>query len=285
MKQLKIDIPRGLISKLDDRLLDVGALAVDIAPPDEADTAGVSVTVYLESSALEAVLACLGKQLKPLPTAEQQRVVRDIVVVDVDDSWQSRWSDGLEPVMLVPGLVLVPDGVIYEVRRGERVMVLEKCLVFGFGEHPTTRMISGWLAPRAAHKTVLDVGCGSGVLAFVAAHHMATSAVGIDIDPLSVASATRNAERNGWQGTCTFESTPIDRVSKRFDVVVANVDSLTLERLSGQIAGTLAPNGAIAVTGVLEEQAQAVIDSFVAYDVRLRVCECSDGWVLLTNNG
>jgi ribosomal protein L11 methyltransferase len=284
MKLLKTQIPRALVPKLDDRLLDVGALAVDIAPPDDAHPEWADAKVYLEATALDAVKACLRKRLKSLPASEQRRVFDNLIVVDVDDSWLSQWSEGLEPVELVPGLVLVPEGVNYEPQAAERVMVLEKSLVFGFGEHPTTCMISAWLATRAAHQSILDVGCGSGVLAFVAAHHNARSVLGIDIDPLSILAAQRNAVRNGWQNTCTFESTPVEAISNAFDVVVANVDALTLARLSGPIVRALAANGAIAVTGVLEEQAQAVTDAFVAYDVHLRVRERGGDWVLLTND-
>lgn len=283
MKQLTIGIPRKLVTQLDDRLLEAGALAVNMTPPQDAQPDDVFLTIYVEARALDAVKACLNKQLRALRSSEREAIMRRGIVAEVDDSWQSRWSEGLEPVSLVPGLVLVPEGVPYEPRAGERLMVLEKSLVFGFGEHPTTLMMSAWLAPRAPHKTVLDVGCGSGVLAFVAAHHHARSVMGIDIDSLSVAAATRNAQRNGWLDVCRFEGTPVEAVVQQFEVVVANVDALTLERLSKAIARTLAVGGALALTGVLEEQAQAVADAFDTHGVRLHVCDRSDGWVLLTS--
>ncbi len=284
MKQLVARIPRVLVSKLDDRLLEVGALAVDVAPADDAQPEWATLTIYFEASEQAAVRTCLRKRLASLPTSEQQRIVRGFVIEEVDESWQTRWSDGLEPVELVSGLVLVPEGADYEPRSSERVMVLEKSLVFGFGEHPTTLMIAAWLAQRCRNKTVLDVGSGSGVLAFVAAHHGAASVRGIDIDPLSVVAATRNAERNAWQTTCTFDETPVEAIEERFELVLANVDALTLERLAFALARAMAPGAALALTGVLEEQAQAVRDAFVAYHVDLRVCERRDGWVLLTTD-
>lgn len=285
MKRCTGRIPRTLMAKLDDRLMDAGALAVDVAPFDESEPDWAQLTVYLQTNALGAVRTCLRQQLKALPKREREHVMAGFVATDVDESWQTQWAEGLEPVVLVPGLVLVPEGVAYEPRVGERTMVLEKSLVFGFGEHPTTRMIAEWLASRSDGQVVLDVGCGSGVLAFVAAHHAARAVLGIDIDPLSVDAATRNAQRNGWGHVCAFEQTPIEAVGRRFDVVVANVDALTLERLSRSIALTLAANGALALTGVLAEQAQAVIGAFVACDVHLRVSARSDDWVLLTNDG
>jgi ribosomal protein L11 methyltransferase len=285
MKQIRCQIPQTLASRFDDRLLEAGALAVDMAPPDEQAPQWVRVTIFLEPYAVEAVQACLRKLLRPLPRSEQQRLERESMLSEVDDTWQSRWAEGLEPVHLVPGLVLVPEGANYEARVGERLMLLEKSLVFGFGEHPTTRMIAAWLANRARDKSVLDVGAGSGVLAFVAAHHGAKSVLGLDIDPLSVEAATRNARRNGWHAVCQFEATPVEVLAERVDVVVANIDALTLERLAPAIASRLHAGGVIAVTGVLEEQCAAVCDAFVAYDVSLRVCErTEDGWVLLTND-
>lgn len=283
MKRLIGRLPRKMTGAMDERLMEAGALAVDVAPFDEADPDWTRITVYLQANALNDLSSCLRHQLKSLPKREREHIMAGFVVTDVDDSWQSQWSEGLEPVGLVPGLVLVPDGVAYEPKAGERLMVLEKSLVFGFGEHPTTLMIARWLASRSNGQAVLDVGCGSGVLAFVAAHHAARLVLGIDIDPMSVEAATRNAERNGFDQVCTFEPTPIEMVGQRFDVVVANVDALTLERLSGPICQTLAENGALALTGVLAEQAEAVIGAFVAWDVHLRVSERNDDWVLLTN--
>lgn len=285
LQRLTARLPRVYCANIDDRLLEAGALAVDLAPPNDEQQQWVSLTVYLDATVLAAVRGCLRKSLGALPKDEQRRITREFVVSDVDDAWQTQWSEGLEPVVLVPGLVLVPEGTTYEPQANERTMMLEKGLVFGFGEHATTRMIAAWLATKVRSETVLDVGCGTGVLAFVAAHHGAALATGIDIDAASVASARRNALRNGWQSVCTFEELPLEELDGQFGVVVANVDALTIERLCGAIAAKLAPTGALALTGILEEQSEAVRAAFVAYGVHLRVCERSEGWVLLTTDG
>src|SRR5690606_2514021 len=130
---------------------------------------------------------------------------------------------------------------------------------------------------------VIDVGAGTGVLSFVAAFAGAKSVFGIDIDIPSVESAQRNAVNNGWQELCTFCSEGLDAVREQFEIVLANIDAKTLTLLAGELVRVLGPNGRIALTGVLVEQAATVREAFGKAGLLVEVCVERDGWVLLTN--
>lgn len=282
MKRLAVLIPVKLARSLADQVSDAGIAAIDTSEAEEAGK--VWLSVYCEDADVEVLLA----RCQPIATALARRLgvspLPQFEVRDVPDDWQTRWTLSLEPARLVPNLVLIAEGVDYRAEPGERVLRLEAGLFFGFGEHATTQMMSRWLADHCEGKTVVDVGCGTGVLSFVAAHVGASRVFGVDIDRPSVESAQRNAAYNGFGELCTFSTEPIQGVERSFDLVVANIDAGTLCLLASALVGVLAPGGGLALTGVLEEQAQSVQDAFEALGLGLEVAEEREGWVLLASH-
>lgn len=282
MKQLRALVPARLATSLTSLIEEAGALAVDTSA--EPDLQGrVWITAYCEEASAPALrrrcqlgLDELAQRwsVEPTPNFESQ---------DVRADWETSWTQVLPPARLTPGLVLIADGVAFQPAAGERVVRLEPGLFFGFGEHPTTQLISEWISEHCANKRVLDVGCGTGVLAFVAAFAGARSVLGIDIDAPSVESAQRNAVRNGWQDACTFSMDALERVSTEFDVVLANIDAKTLTLVARDLCRVLAPGGRVALTGVLEEQAASVRHALASSGVTVEVGSRRQGWVLLAN--
>lgn len=282
MKQIKALVPARLASPLTTILTDAGAAAVDTSA--ETDELGrLWVTAYCEDThamtlrkrtqhALAEVARRLG--VEPPPQLE---------VGSVRSDWATSWTQVLPPARFGNGLVLVADGVDYQAAPGERVVRLEPGLYFGFGEHPTTQVIGEWIGAHCPDKRVLDVGCGTGVLAFVAAFARSRSVLGIDIDAPSVASAQRNAIKNGMQDVCTFSSDALEAVTGTFEVVLANIDAKTLTLLASDLRRVLAPGGELALTGVLEEQADAVKVAFANAGLVVDVISERDGWVMLSN--
>lgn len=282
MKRLEVLVPTSWAAGFSDHLLAVGAQAVDTST-EGAERGWSWVTAYVEEANSRPVRsrgqAHLDAAARRAGTSPAPRLVTKAVTAD----WQTSWTQTLAPAKLVAGLVLVADGVAYEAAPDERVLRLEPGLFFGFGEHPTTQLISEWLGRYAAGKTVLDVGCGTGVLAFVAAHVGARVVFGIDIDVPSVASARRNAVANAWDDVCTFSSDALQAVSAQFEVVVANIEGLTLGQLAPELARVLASGGSMALTGLLVEQADEVRAAFAVNRLELEVVGERDGWVLLAN--
>lgn len=279
MKQLRIRMPTRLGEVVSARLLELGATAVDLRP----DSGTCELTAYCPPARERALLEEVRPYVEQLVQRLRLSPVPVYEVVEVDADWETAWARLLPPARLVPGLVLAAEGAEEFAAPGERVIWLEPGLYFGFGEHPTTQLMSEWLAAHVSGQRVLDVGCGTGVLSFVAAFVGATAVYGVDIDAPSVASAERNARRNGLDAVCSFSTELVQRVSGSFDVVVANIDARTLVSLADSLLQRMTPNGAVALTGVLgEDQAAEVLAAYSHAGVTLEVVARREEWVLLS---
>jgi ribosomal protein L11 methyltransferase len=170
-----------------------------------------------------------------------------------------------------------PNGLILELDPG---------LAFGTGSHPTTRLCMEWLeAHPAPGKTVLDYGCGSGILAMVAKKMGAGDVAGVDIDPQAIESARDNAERNSCEIDFylpdAFAASPkAQHASGRFDIVVANILSSPLKLMAPMLSGRVAPGGSLTLSGVLARQAEEVLAAYAPF-IKLGVWAEQDGWVAL----
>jgi ribosomal protein L11 methyltransferase len=167
-----------------------------------------------------------------------------------------------------------PDALILELDPG---------LAFGTGSHPTTRLCMEWLeANPAPGKTVLDYGCGSGILAMVAKKVGAGEVVGVDIDPQAIESAADNAVRNH----CEIEFFLPDsfaesqHATQRFDIVVANILSSPLKLMAPMLSGRVADGGSLILSGVLARQAEEVAAAYAPF-IKLGVWAEQEGWVAL----
>jgi ribosomal protein L11 methyltransferase len=141
-------------------------------------------------------------------------------------------------------------------------MTLDPGLAFGTGTHPTTALCLEWLAGHdLQQKVVIDYGCGSGILAVAALLLDATHAHGVDIDPQALTATQYNAEKNAVLDRISYylpeQFTPITA-----DVVVANILAKPLIELSAVIAALVKPGGQLILSGILNEQAEAVAEAY-----------------------
>ncbi|MEO8409056.1 MAG: 50S ribosomal protein L11 methyltransferase [Propionivibrio sp.] len=165
------------------------------------------------------------------------------------------------------------------------VLVLDPGMAFGTGSHPTTRLCLEWLERTvSAGASILDYGCGSGILAIAAAKFGAREVLGVDIDRQAVRAATSNAERN--EVSARFADSA-DQITGQFgtfgtfDIVVANILSNPLKALAPAIAAHVCPGGHLALSGILAAQADELIACYAPY-LTLHVADTREGWVCLT---
>ena len=158
-------------------------------------------------------------------------------------------------------------------------IVLDPGLAFGTGAHPTTRLCLRWLEQHVkGGESVIDFGCGSGILAIAAMKLGASRAAGTDIDPQAVAAARDNARQNG---VAISSSETLEAAAAPSDIVVANILSRPLIVLAPLLAGLAREGGRLALSGILSEQAEEVSAAYAAwYDFETPWEE--DGWVLLS---
>ena len=197
-------------------------------------------------------------------------------VDDVDLAVVDTWRAHAEPVRAGTRLVIQPPWVARPVglARDDIVLEIDPGRSFGSGSHPTTRLVLAALerlvTPGA---TVLDVGCGSGVLAVAAARLGAASVLAIDVDDEALDAARANARRNGVESIVTVASTPVGAVDARFDLVLANIGLVTITELAPALAAR-AP--VLVLSGLLAERWQPVVAAFAGFNLERRSDE--EGW-------
>jgi len=288
---VRFDAPAAQAEAWSDALLDAGALSVDVSDPlagtpDEAPLYGEPGMPAAESWATARVAALFAADADwraafahvasalalPLPLLETYPVA--------EQDWVRQTQSQFGPIEIAPDFWIVPS---WSPAPAEAALVLrlDPGLAFGTGSHPTTRMCLQWLQANVARgDTLLDYGCGSGILAIAAAKFGAAKVVGVDIDPQSLRASADNARANGVDVAI---AAPDALASGTFDVVVANILTNPLIVLAPAIATRVRIGGRLALTGILEEQAQSVVAAYAPWFTLApwRVC---DGWVLLTGS-
>jgi ribosomal protein L11 methyltransferase len=157
---------------------------------------------------------------------------------------------------------------------------LDPGLAFGTGTHPTTALCLEWLDGQDVNaRTVVDYGCGSGILGIAAALKGAGQVICVDNDPQALESTADNAARNSVSGIVQCR-TPQTYERPEADIVMANILAAPLVGLAPVLLGSLCPEGSLALSGILEEQADDVLAAYQE-DLFGTGMETRDGWVLL----
>ncbi|HZV94221.1 MAG TPA: 50S ribosomal protein L11 methyltransferase [Caldimonas sp.] len=207
--------------------------------------------------------------------------VESIDAVD-DRDWVRLTQSQFGPIEIASGFWIVPTWSPVP-PTARQVIRLDPGMAFGTGTHPTTRMCLRWIvqaAARARHpwRSVLDYGCGSGVLAIAAALLGAESVEAVDIDPAAVEATAQNARFNG----VSIRAGQADRLAvEPRSLVVANILATPLKLLAPVLAAQLAPAGELVLSGILERQAGELRAAYASW-LDLDVTASDDGWILMT---
>lgn len=194
-----------------------------------------------------------------------------------EQDWVRLTQSQFDPIRISDRLWIVPS---WHVAPDPRAINLEldPGLAFGTGSHPTTRLCLEWLEQNVRPGcTVLDYGCGSGILGIAALKLGAGDVLGVDIDPAALIAAADNAARNGVALRLQASNAVLDET---FDRVVANILTNPLMLLAPLLTARLRPGGRLALSGVLETQAGQVIAAY-APCIELVVGATHEGWVRL----
>jgi ribosomal protein L11 methyltransferase len=197
-----------------------------------------------------------------------------------DQAWERAWLEHFRPMRFGRRLWIVPTGFDPPDDPEAVCVRLDPGLAFGTGSHPTTALCLEWLDGQAlAGKTLVDFGCGSGILAVAGLLLGAATAEGVDIDPQALAATLDNARKNGVEDRVGCLLSPRLPATPA-DVLLANILANPLIELAPQLAGLVKPGGRLVLSGILEEQAEAVLD---AYRPRFRMeqPQSREGWVRL----
>ncbi|MCV0404272.1 MAG: 50S ribosomal protein L11 methyltransferase [Chloroflexi bacterium] len=182
--------------------------------------------------------------------------VRAVDDVEWTDAWKEHYA-----TQRIGRVVIAPSWAPEEPARPDDVVItLDPGMAFGTGLHPTTRGCLGLLqSVNPMPDEVLDVGCGSGVLAIAALRLGARRAVGIDTDALAVEATRENAGRNGLADAVEVRHGTLDEDGERYPLVLANLVAAVLVELAPRLADHLAHGGVLLASGIIEPRAEEVV--------------------------
>lgn len=198
-----------------------------------------------------------------------------------DKDWEREWMDNFHPIKFGQRLWVCPSWRDIPDPTAVNVM-LDPGLAFGTGTHPTTALCMQWLdATIKPEQTVVDFGCGSGILGIAALKLGAKRVIGVDIDPQAIEASTANAKRNNVEGQIELYLPKDQPKDFQADVVVANILAGPLAELKDIISAYVKPGGLLALSGILESQAQSVIDAY-SNEFSFDPIAVQDEWVRLS---
>ena len=274
---------------LSDALMEVGALSVsledaDAGTVDETPLFGepdyptaelwphsIAAVLLDEDTDVANILAEAAKQAGiPVPTEYTVETV-------AEQDWVRLTQSQFDPIPISPRLWIVPTW--HDAPDSSAInLKLDPGLAFGTGSHPTTRLCLRWLdAHISGNETLLDYGCGSGILAIAAVKLGAARVDGVDIDAQAVTASCDNALLNDV--TAHF-CLPGELADGQYDIVVANILTNPLKGMAPLLAGRVRTGGQIVLSGILAEQAEDVMTVYREW-FHFTPPEVDEGWVRL----
>ena len=283
--QLKLQTEQSHVELLSEQLLEHGALSItyeDAAdqplfePPPGATPiwSNTLITGMFDADCdIDNISAQLKKQYHQQITAIRYEILED-------KDWVREWMDRYQPMQFGENLWIVPSH--HTPPKPDAInILLDPGLAFGTGTHPTTAMCLSWLAQHPPQqRTVIDYGCGSGILAIAAAKLDAKRVYAVDNDPQALIATQSNANQNvvGEKISCFGVPAPL---SEPVDLLLANILAGPLIDLAPVFAKLIKPEGQLVLSGILAEQAQQVIAAYQTSFI-MQLKHTQDEWVLLT---
>lgn len=220
-----------------------------------SDTEDVAVTFFSDSEVDGKRLETFLHERIKLSGLSGQMEVQTEAATQFD-GWESKWKEQWQPTSVADGIIVCPTFIDYEPAPDEQVIWLDTTNAFGTGSHETTKLCARLMREEFEQRkisSVLDVGCGTGVLAIIAAKLGAERVVGIDIMYEAIESSRSNARINGV-GKIQFSSSVLSDVSGTFDLVVANILSSTLREMYDELVTRVERGGSLLLSGILFEE-------------------------------
>jgi ribosomal protein L11 methyltransferase len=304
-RELIFTVPAEIAEPLGDILLELGALSVTVeddsaggydenplygepglSPEVQAwDRSAVTALFNPEldnSDSAEFVselLADLNEAGFPLP-APQEKIVEE-------QDWVRLTQSQFAPIQIGKRIWVVPSWHETPADPDAICLAVDPGLAFGTGSHPTTHLCLLWLEQntRLQNASLLDYGCGSGILAIAAAKLGCKPVVGTDIDPQAMIAARSNADINNTDICFVLpnENAPELAAETKYDIVMANILANPLQVLAPALVNKMVPGGQIVLSGVLARQADEVIATYSQW-LTLTVWQESEGWVCLVGS-
>jgi ribosomal protein L11 methyltransferase len=275
--------PGGVAVEAPFELIDEGLSArLDTARP-------ATVRGYIaagDPAAVEAAVAGARRDLAHLQAFELRHIGDVETRLVHEEDWAEAWKEHFPVLRVGRRLVIRPTWREHDATDQEVVISLDPGMAFGTGLHPTTRLCLARIEKLAERDLIdgaslLDVGCGSGILAITAALLGARPVLGVDTDPLAVETTLKNAALNGLQISARQGSVPLGDNDQTFDVVLANLVASLLIDLSRALAESVRPGGTLVASGIFSDRETEVRSAFESVALRVVGDSREGDWVAL----
>ncbi|WP_210395582.1 50S ribosomal protein L11 methyltransferase [Motiliproteus sediminis] len=289
--QMKMDIPPALASDYEDLLLEAGACAVTLEDAADQplfepqlgttplwDATRIIGLFDAESDVTTIQLEIAAAHSRLAPELSLTRAKFEILE---DKDWEREWMDSFHPMRFGQRLWVCPSWK--EVPDPDAAnLMLDPGLAFGTGTHPTTALCLEWLEAEDLNgKSVIDYGCGSGILGIAALLLGAAELNATDIDPQALQATRDNASRNGIDADSIKLDYPDKLACAPADLLVANILAGPLQELAPTLKALVKPGGRLALSGILDTQAAAVVEAYSPW-FELEPVVTRDEWVRIS---
>ena len=245
-------------------------------------TEGTLRVFLTESAEVETVLKEQRELLKSRGFSDEELGSWDFVYSEKEnEDWSKKWKEKWDVTHVSDRITVVPDWIDYNPKRNDEVIIkLEPGCAFGTGTHSTTQLcmkaIEKYMQQNA---DVADIGMGSGILAICAKKFGANYVYGCDNDENVIDVAKENAIKNGVE--CEFELNTADKISRKFDFVLANILHNVLAEIMGDLKAIMKNEAFMVLSGILDEKKSFVLDAVKSYNMELVEEMHQNQWVAL----
>jgi ribosomal protein L11 methyltransferase len=217
-----------------------------------------------------------------LTLSQHYPLLRPTIRYVQNQNWVTAWQKDFKPICFGERLWVCPSWLPCPHPDATNVM-LDPGVAFGTGTHPTTALCLKWLDAHVSNQsTLVDYGCGSGILAIAAVKLGAKTAIGVDYDPQAIESSRANAQKNKISAEQFICYLPEDcPQGLKADIVIANIVANPLIQLAPRLCELLKDDGQLVLSGILESQVDTVIAAYAPW-LTLTLTESKEEWVLLS---
>lgn len=263
--QIKVTVPVSMVHTAQDVMtmmnFNGGIMIEDYSDIEACPWDYIDTEILAKDRTTAAVSGFIAEGSDIMPVLEQLKLLlpeADVEVVSVEQSdWANNWKKYYKPIRVGKSIVIKPSWEPYEKQDGDVIVELDPGMAFGTGTHETTRMcmelLERFVTPET---TVLDVGCGSGILSITSLLLGAKSIVGVDIDPVAVDVAVENGERNGFcpPRYVIKKGNLADEIEGMFDIAAANIVADAIKMLAPDVKRFIKPDGYFICSGIIEDR-------------------------------
>lgn len=239
---------------------------------------GFSAKLVAQRAALEECFASLRGQW---PDSSMGLSFSDMA----DEDWSRNWKKHFKPRRVTWHLIVTPPWEEAHPEPNQQVLIIDPGQAFGTGQHESTllclRRLERLNRKAELPRTMLDVGCGTGILAMAALLMGVERTIALDLDPLALEATRHNAELNGLSACMDISDKPLKEIGEEFSLIMANLTANDLCDLAPYMAPRLKPSGEIVASGLLVEQVDRVGKAFEAQGLAVVERDTMSGWAML----